>query len=101
MFKRLVGLGLAGGTTATAVSYYDNGFNVDSMGVVRLGRAAFTVCSLFYRFTNFLPHLLLFQGLRVIVHYKTTLYAPSVNKSLPNYQEIRSKVSLNAINKQA
>lgn len=25
-------------------------------------------------------------------HYKTTLYAPTVDKSLPNYQEIRSKV---------
>ncbi|XP_050537119.1 aarF domain-containing kinase 1 [Daktulosphaira vitifoliae] len=72
MFKRIVGLGLTSGVTATAISYYDNGLNVNSIGIVRLGRAAIT-------------------GLRVIVHYKTTLYAPSVNKTLPNYQEIRSK----------
>ncbi|XP_050428644.1 aarF domain-containing kinase 1 [Adelges cooleyi] len=72
MFRRIIGLGVASGTTATAISYYDNSFNLDSIGILRLSRAAIT-------------------GLHVIIHYKTSLYASSVDKSLPNYEEIRSK----------
>jgi len=72
MLRRTIGLSILSGTVATAYSVYDNDFNIDSVGIVRFSRAAIT-------------------GLNVMYHYKTTLYAPSVEKSLPNYQEIRSK----------
>uniref|UniRef100_A0A2H8TVZ5 Putative aarF domain-containing protein kinase 1 n=1 Tax=Melanaphis sacchari TaxID=742174 RepID=A0A2H8TVZ5_9HEMI len=72
MLGRVIGLGILSGTVATAYSFYENDFNIDSVGIVRFSRAAST-------------------GIHVMYHYKTTLYAPSVNKSLPNYQEIRSK----------
>jgi len=75
MFRRIVGLGVFSGGVATAYSVYDNDFNIDSVGIVRFTKTAAT-------------------GLRVMYHYKTTLYAPSVEKSLPNYQEIRSKAHL-------
>ncbi|KAF0752099.1 putative aarF domain-containing protein kinase 1 [Aphis craccivora] len=72
MLGRTIGLGILSGTVATAYSFYENDFNIDSVGIVRFSRAATT-------------------GIHVMYHYKTTLYAPSVSKTSPNYQEIRSK----------
>lgn len=42
--KRILTYGLAGGTIlGTAISLRANQYNVDAIGLVRLGRAAFTV----------------------------------------------------------
>jgi len=43
MLGRTIGLGILSGTAATAYSFYDNDFNIDSVGVVRFSRAATTV----------------------------------------------------------
>lgn len=99
MLRRTIGLGIVSGTIATAYSVYDNDFNIDSVGIVRFSRATATVSSGIRYLLCFISMWSLltiesfnFQGLRVMYHYKTTLYAPSVEKSSPNYQEIRSKV---------
>lgn len=43
MLGRTIGLGILSGTVATAYSFYENDFNIDSVGIVRFSRAATTV----------------------------------------------------------
>lgn len=48
MLGRTIGLGVLSGTVATAYSFYDNDFNIDSVGFVRFSRAASTVSLSFH-----------------------------------------------------
>lgn len=48
MLSRTIGLGVLSGTVATAYSLYDNDLNIDSVGIVRFGRAATTVRHIFH-----------------------------------------------------
>lgn len=53
MFRRTIGLGILSGTVATVYSVYDNDFNIDSVGIVRFGRAAITVRFIFHCYISF------------------------------------------------
>lgn len=48
MLGRTIGLGVLSGTVATAYSFYDNDFNIDSVGLVRFSRASSTVSLSFH-----------------------------------------------------
>lgn len=48
MLGRTIGLGILSGTVATAYSFYENDFNIDSVGIVRFSRAATTVSLSFH-----------------------------------------------------
>jgi len=52
MLSRTIGLGILSGTVATAYSFYDNDFNIDSVGLVRFSRAATTVSINFHLVVN-------------------------------------------------
>ncbi|KAJ4441514.1 hypothetical protein ANN_11370 [Periplaneta americana] len=72
--RRLLKYGLvAGATVGTLVSLKANQYNLDSIGVVRLGRAAFTVFN-------------------ISVHYKKTLYRNQLDRSSKEYLELKSSV---------
>ncbi|XP_069697834.1 aarF domain-containing kinase 1 [Periplaneta americana] len=72
--RRLLKYGLvAGATVGTLASLKANQYNFDSIGVVRLGRAAFTVFN-------------------ISVHYKKTLYRNQLDRSSKEYLELKSSV---------
>ncbi|PSN36568.1 putative aarF domain-containing protein kinase 1 [Blattella germanica] len=79
--RRLVKYGLvAGATIGTVASLKANQYNVDSIGVVRLGRAATTVFNI---------------GL----HYKQALYGSKLERTSKEYQELKSAVHREAAKK--
>ncbi|XP_063225636.1 aarF domain-containing kinase 1 [Bacillus rossius redtenbacheri] len=72
--RRLLKLGVvAGATVGTVLSLRANQYDVNSIGIVRLGRAATTVFG-------------------IALHYKTTLYASNLDVSSPEYLQLKSEV---------
>ncbi|KAK7870154.1 hypothetical protein R5R35_012717 [Gryllus longicercus] len=64
---------VAGAITGTAISLSKNQYDVDAIGIVRLGRAASTV-------------------FRIALDYKKALYAKNIDPGSPEYITLRSQV---------
>lgn len=74
MFRRFLKIGVFGGVTAgAAYNLHKNNYEIDAIALVRIGRAATTVCSIAY-------------------DYKTKLYNRGLDKDSEEYIKLRSEV---------
>lgn len=74
MFKRFLKFSVLGAvTTGTAYNLHKNNYEIDAIALVRISRAASTVCSIAY-------------------NYQTKLYNKGLDKDSEEYRNLRSEV---------